>query len=1056
MDIIRGALRRPITVIVIVLAVVLAGLSAVSKIPRDIFPNLDVPVIYVAQPYAGMDPAQMEGYITSRYEIGFLYVSGIEKIESKSIQGMTLIKLQFYSGTDMANAMAETINQIQRAQRFMPRGAVPPFVIRFDAGSVPVGNLVFSSETRGQTELQDLAVNRIRPMFASIPGISAPPPFGGSERSIVIHLNADRLRAHNLSPMDVVDALGNTNIMSPSGNARIGKFMPAVAINSVVTDIKELESVPVRVGSNPAVYIRDVGEVEDGASVEPGYALVNGRRTVYIPVAKRAEASTLAVVDLLRENLPRFQQVLPPDVRITYEFDQSHYVTRSIHNLAVEGALGALLTGLMMLIFLADWRSALVVVVSIPLSVLVAILGLWLTNQTINLMTLGGLALSVGILVDEATVVIENIHTHLAKGKPKARAALDATREALVPVLLAMLCILAVFIPSFFMTGSTRAMFVPLALAVGFAMVASYVLSITLVPIMSAHLLKEHPGSHGTTKPPSRFSFENVKAWYGSLLENLFRSRAMAVSGYLMGAILLAVIFGTLLGTEIFPQSDEGQMTMRFRAPTGTRIEESEALALRIFDVLKDAAGSGNVESTLAYVGAQPTTHPINAIYLWTSGPDEGVLQIQLRHGSGLRVEAFKEVLRQQIAEKVPEVRISFEPSDIVSRVLSFGSATPVEVAVSGANLNANREVAEALKAELAKIPSLRDLQIGQPLDYPTVKVDVDREKAGLAGMTMKEIADSFVPATSTSRYVARNFWPDPKSGMAYLVEISIPEEKMDSIEEVRNIPIARAGKKSMLMRNLADIKETSTMGEYDRYNLQRMIRITANISGEDLGRVTKAVRETLAAHGELPRGVSVALRGQVTTLESMLGGLRAGLGVTVVAIFLLLTANFQSWRLAFVVVSTVPAVLAGVAGTLWVTQTTLNIQSFMGGIMSVGVAVANAILLITFAERFRKEGIPPDRAAIEGAKSRLRPILMTTLAMIAGMVPMAIGASEGGEQAAPLGRAVIGGLLGSTVATLLILPVVFAMVQAKATTASPSLDPDDRQSPHFSPPQGA
>jgi multidrug efflux pump subunit AcrB len=1052
MDIIRGALRRPVTVIVIVLAVVLAGLAAVSKIPRDIFPNLDVPVIYVAQPYAGMDPAQMEGYITSRYEIGFLYVSGIEKIESKSIQGMTLIKLQFYSGTDMANAMAETINQIQRAQRFMPRGSVPPFVIRFDAGSVPVGNLVFSSETRGQTELQDLAVNRIRPMFASIPGISAPPPFGGSERSIVIRLNAERLRAHSLSPLDVVEALGNTNIMSPSGNARIGKMMPAVALNSVVTDIKELENVPVRVGTNPAVYIRDVGGVEDGASVEPGYALVNGHRTVYIPVAKRAEASTLAVVNLLKENLPRFQDVLPADVKITYEFDQSYYVTRSIHNLAVEGALGALLTGLMMLVFLADWRSALVVVISIPLSVLVAILGLWLTNQTINLMTLGGLALSVGILVDEATVVIENIHTHLARGKPKARAVLDATREALVPVLLAMLCILAVFIPSFFMTGSTRAMFVPLALAVGFAMVASYFLSITLVPILSAQLLKEHPATHGTTKPSPRFGFENIRTRYGLVLQNLLGPRALVFSGYLLGAILMVVIFGSLLGTEIFPQSDEGQMTMRFRAPTGTRIEESEAIALRIFDVLKEAAGPNNVESTLAYVGAQPTTHPINAIYLWTSGPDEGVLQIQLRHGSGLRVEAFKEVLRKEIATKVPEVSISFEPSDIVSRVLSFGASTPVEVAVSGPNLTANREVAEKLKVELGKIPSLRDLQIGQPLDYPTVRIDVDREKAGMAGMTMKEVADSFVPATSSSRYVARNFWADPKSGMAYLVEVSVPEEKMDSIEEVRNIPIARTGKKSMLMRNVAEIKETSILGEYDRYNLQRMIRITANISGDDLGRVSKAVRKTLAGGETLPRGVAVALRGQVTTMENMLGGLQAGLGVTVVAIFLLLTANFQSWRLAFVVVSTVPAVLAGVAGTLWITRTTLNIQSFMGGIMSVGVAVANAILLITFAERFRKEGLPADQAAVEGAKSRLRPILMTTLAMIAGMVPMAIGASEGGEQAAPLGRAVIGGLIGSTVATLLVLPIVFAIVQRKSSSASPSLDPDDQGSRHFAP----
>jgi len=1042
-------MRRPVTVAVIVLGLVFAGGTAITKIPRDIFPNLDVPVIYVAQPYAGMDPSQMEGYITSRYEIGFLYVSGIEKIESKSIQGMTLVKLQFYSGTDMANAMAETINQIQRAQRFMPRGSVPPFVIRFDAGSVPVGNLVFSSDTKGQAELQDLAANRIRPLFAAIPGISAPPPFGGSERSIVIHLNAERLRAQHMSPTEVVEALGDANIMSPSGNARIGKLMPTVALNSVVTDIKELENVPIRAGANPAVFIRDVGEVEDGSSVEPGYALVNGRRTVYIPVAKRAEASTLAVVNLLKENLPRFQNALPPDVRITYEFDQSFYVTRSIQNLTVEGLLGAVLTGLMALLFLGDWRSALIVMITIPLSILVAVMGLWLTNQTINLMTLGGLALSVGILVDEATVVIENIHTHLALGKTRARAALEATREALIPVLLAMLCILAVFIPSFFMTGSTRAMFVPLALSVGFAMVAAYFLSITLVPILATRMMREQ-GSHDLSKPHSRFSFETIRGAYAGVVRVFLRGRAFWVAGYLAAAAAMIVVLGSRLGTEVFPQSDEGQLTLRFRAPTGTRIEESESFALRILEILKGAAGPGNVESTLGYVGAQPTTHPINAIYLWTSGPDEGVLQIQLRHGSGLRVEPFKELLRREIAAKIPEVAISFEPSDIVSRVLSFGAPTPVEVAVSGPSLATNREVAEKLMGDLAKIPSLRDLQIGQPLDYPAVNVQVDREKAGMMGMTMKDVADSFVPATSISRYFARNFWTDPKSGMAYLVEVLVPEEKMDSVEEVRNIPISRKGRPSVLMRNVAKIDESTILGEYDRYNLQRTVRITANISGEDLGRVSRAVRASLEGAGALPRGIAVALRGQVTTMENMLGGLRAGLGVTVVAIFLLLAANFQSWRLALVVVSTVPAVLAGVVVTLLGSHTTLNIQSFMGGIMSVGVAVANAILLITFAERYRKEGRTAEEAAVEGAKSRLRPILMTSLAMIAGMIPMALGMSEGGEQAAPLGRAVIGGLAGSTIATLLFLPAVFALVQARAGVKSVSMDPEDPESVHF------
>ena len=1051
MDIIRGALRRPVTIIVVVFAIVLAGSAALMRIPRDIFPNLDVPVIYVAQPYAGMDATQMEGYLTYRYEVQFLYVSGIERIESKSVQGLALIKLQFYSGTDMANAMAEVTNQIQRAQRFMPKGSVPPFVIRFDAGSVPVGNLVFSSENRSETELQDFAVNRIRPMFASMPGITAPPPFGGSERSIVIHLDAERLRAHNMSPTEVVDALMNTNTVSPSGNARIGKTMPAVALNSVVSDFKELGNVPVRLGGNPAIFIRDVATVQDGAAVETGYALVNGRRTVYIPVAKRAESSTLEVVNHLKETLPRFQAAVPPDVRISYEFDQSYFVTRSINNLAVEGLLGALLTGLMALLFLQDWRSALVVVISIPLSILIAIMGLWLTNQTINLMTLGGLALSVGILVDEATVVIENIHTHQARGKPVARAVYDATKEALIPGLLAMLCILAVFTPSFFMTGATRAMFIPLALAVGFAMIGSYVLSVTVVPILSAWLFKDHHPAPREAKP-SRVSFAHVQSGYGSLLGVLLRFRMLLIGAFLTGSVTVILVLGSRLGTEIFPQTDEGQLTLRFRGTEGTRIEETEKAALHILDLIKQEAGAENVESTLGYVGGQSADHPINAIYLWTSGPEEGVLQVQLKHGSGLHIEEFKERLRKSLATHQPAMRFSFEPSDIVSRVLSFGAATPVEIAVSGPNLQTNRQTAEKLMAELAKIPSLRDLHLGQALDYPTVKINVDREKSGMMGLSMQEIADSFVPATSSSRYVSKNFWADPRSGVTYFVEVEVPEQKMDSIEEVRNIPIVKNGKKSLLMRNVADVQEGTALGEYDRLNLQRSIAVQANISGEDLGRVTTAVRGVLASMGAPPRGVSLGVRGQIATLEQIFGGLQSGLGVTVVAIFLLLAANYQSWKLSFVVISTVPAVLAGVVSMLWVSHTTLNIQSFMGGIMSVGVAVANAILLITFAEHYRRKGMTVDQAALEGARSRLRPILMTSLAMIAGMIPMALGLSEGGEQAAPLGRAVIGGLVGSTFATLLVLPTIFSLVQRKSSSASPSLDPDDPASIHYCP----
>jgi multidrug efflux pump subunit AcrB len=883
--------------------------------------------------------------------------------------------------------------------------------------------------------------------------LSAPPPIGGGERSIIVHLDPDRLRAVNMSPDEVVEALGKTNIVSPSGVARIGPMMPTVAVNSVVYGVDELEDVPVRAGMNPAVYIRDVGHVVDGAPPATGYALVNGRRAVFMPVVKRADASTLDVVEEVRKNLPRFQSVLPEDVKVTYDFDQSYYVKRSIQTLTTEGILGALLTGLTALIFLRDWRSSLVVVITIPLSLLAAIATLWAMGQTINLMTLGGLALAVGILVDEATVVIENIHTHRARGKPIAQAVQDGTRETLIPMLLAMLCILAVFIPSFFMTGATRSLFVPLALAVGFAMIASYFLSVTFVPILTTRLLSGRRHVSHDTAHPTRFSFANFQFRYGCFLGFLLRSYRRVTAGYLALAAVTIIGLGLLLGTEIFPESREGQFQIRFRTTLGVRIEETEKAALRLLGLIKKEAGEENVDTSLGYVGTHPSSHPVNAIYMWMTGSEEGLLQVQLRPGNKLDVADLRERIRNTIRREMPELDFTFEPSDLVSRVMSFGASTPVQITVMGKDIRKGREIAEQLRSEMARMPTLRDVRIEQRPAYPTLDVDIDRERAGALGLTTKDISDAMVPATSSSRYIARNFWADPRSGLSYLVEVEYPHEKLNSIEEVKNIPVIRNGKKPLLLRNVATVSEGTTTGQYDRYNTQRMVTVTANVVGEDLGRASRRLSNLIQTLGEPPRGMKVFVGGQVATMNQMFGSLQAGLLVTVAAIFLLLAANFQSWRLAVVVTSTVPAVLAGVVLILWMTRTTLNIQSFMGGIMSVGVAVANAILLITFAERFRREGMTSEQAAVEGARSRLRPILMTSVAMMAGMIPMALGSSEGGEQSAPLGRAVIGGLAASTVATLLFLPAVFAWVQGKATRASVSLDPEDPASPHYATP---
>jgi multidrug efflux pump subunit AcrB len=1058
MNLVQFALRRPFSVVVMVLATALASFLSWQQIPKDIFPALGIPTIYIAQPYGGMDPAQMEGYLTYYYEYHFLYVAGIEHIESKSIQGAAIIKLQFHPGTDMSQAMAETVAYVNAARAFMPAGTLPPFITRFDAGSVPVGQLVFSSETRSVTEMQDAALNLVRPLFATLPGVSAPPPFGGSARTIVVNINPDRLHSYKISPDEVVKAITEANLISPSGNMMMAGKYPMVPLNSIPRNVKDLEAVPINMGAYPTIFVRDVAEVVDGADILTSYALVNGRRTVYIPVTKRADASTLAVVNLVKKNIPKFQSVLPSDVKVSYEFDQSGYVERALTGLIQEGALGALLTGVMILLFLRDWRSALIVVVNIPISLMAAMLALRLTGHTVNIMTLGGLALAVGILVDEATVDLENIHVHLTRGKRLALAALDATNETRIPRLLAMLCILAMFTPALFMSGAARAMFLPLALAVGFSMVASYFLSSTMVPILSVWMLRGHQKS-AADLVARHSGFLKFQSIYAKILQHLSRRKGLLFLSYVAISLAVIIYAGKRLGTEIFPQVDAGQLQVRLRAPAGTDIDGTEAVFLRALNIIKEAVGADSVQLSLGLIGVHGANFPINFVHLWNGGPEEGVLQAQLKAGTKTRIVELKERLRHEFASRIPGVNFSFEPADIVSRVMSMGSATPIEVAVSGQSLASSRAFAEKLKAKLENIDVLRDVQFGQSLDYPTVNVSVDRERAGIIGPSIKQVSQALVPATWSSRFVNLNFWADPNSGVAYQVQVQIPQRLMKSTEDVGDLPVLHHNPKNpekktkdVLLRNISQITEGTALGQYERYNMQRLITVRANIAGEDLGGATRQVAQAIEELGPPPDGVSVNIRGQVVPMREMLFGLRRGLVLAVIAIFLLLTANFQSVRLSFIVVSTVPAVLAGVVVALWITQTTLNIQSFMGAIMGVGVAVANAILLVTFAERIRLGGASAVEAAINGARSRLRPILMTSAAMIAGMLPMALGIGEGGGQDAPLGRAVIGGLAAATVATLFVLPFVFESVQSASHRRAASLDPNDEQSRYYEP----
>ncbi len=1010
-----GALRRPVTVIVAVVAIAMCAALALQRMPVDIFPDLGAPAIYVAQPYGGMDPAQMEGYLTYYYEYHFLYITGIEHVESKNIQGAALMKLVFYPGTDMDQAIAQTVAYVNRARAFMPPGAVPPFVVRYDAGSVPVGQLVFSSPTRTPGEMQDFALNRVRPLFATLQGVSAPPPFGGNQRTIVVRLDPDKMRSYRVSPEEAIAAVNRSSSVMPSGNVRTEDLMRIATNNAAISgNLQELMDAPVRAGSGPSVYLRDLGVIENGTDILTGYAHVDGKRTVYIQVTKRSDASTLAVIQRVKQALPSFRAVVPEDVKVTLEFDQSQVVVNAIRSLTNEGVLGAVLTGLMVLIFLRDWRSALIVIITIPVALLSAVICLWAAGQTINIMTLGGLALAVGVLVDEATVEIENIHTHMDMGLERAKAIVEACSKTATARLLSMLCVLAVFVPAFFMVGVGRQLFVPLALAVGFSMISSYLLSSTLVPVLSTWWMrpKQHPSGRGFRL-------------YEKYLNGVMRVRWLVVGLYVAGAGLILFFGLPRIGREIFPLTESNQFQIRLRAPAGTRIERTELVALKALDVIKQEVGPENVAITTGFIGVQPSSYPINTIYLWTSGPQEAVLLVALKPGTPEKGEALKEKLRARFAKAMPQVAISFEAGDIVSQVMSFGSPTPIDVAVQGPNLQANRAFSEKVRAELAKIPSLRDLQPGQPLDYPTIDVNVDRERAGQYGLSASGVVKSLVAATSSSRFVEPNYWRDPASGNAFQIQVEIPQNRMTSTSDVENLPVMPGGETRPMLSEVASVKYGKTMGEIDRYNMQRVVSYTANIHGKPLGMVAPEVREAIRRAGDPPRGVTVNVRGQVPPLEQTLSGLQTGLLLSVAVIFLLLTANFQSVRLALTVILTTPAVVCGVVISLLVTGTTLNVQSFTGAIMAIGIAVANSILLVTFAERTRTAGARATEAAVEGARGRLRAILMTALAMTAGMLPIAFSGESG-----PLGRAVIGGLLLATLASLTVLPAIYAMLQ--------------------------
>ena len=1071
MNLIRFALRKPISILVLVAGLFFFGIGAISNIKVDILPKMNLPVIYLAHPFGGYTPDQMESYFAKNYVNIMLFANGVKSIETKNIQGLTLMKVTYYEDTNMAQAAAELSALSNRIQAAFPPGSQPPFVIRFDASSLPVGQLVLSSKIRSNNELQDLANVYVRASFTSIPGLLSPPPFGGSPRTIEINVDPAQLRAHNLTPDQIVEAIKLNNQTAPSGNVRIGDKNYLTPTNNTIKDIKDFEKIPLFKGSVQNLSLGDVATVKDGADITNGYALVNGKRSVYVSIAKAGDASTWEVVQNLKANLPKIQSTLPEDVQMTYEFDQSVYVINSVKSLVTEGVIGAVLTGLMVVLFLGDKRAAFIVILTIPISIISGVLFLKLFGQTINLMSLSGLALAIGILVDESTVTIENIHQHLDMGKPKALAIWEACKEIALPKLLILLCILAVFAPAFIMTGIPGALFLPLAMAIGFSMIMSFLLSQTFVPVMANWLMKSGghgkghaiESNHGTAEEKAAFAeredynkdgklsrFEKFRISFMRMIDRLMPKRKFVALAYLIGITALAVLMLNVIGQDVFPRVNSSQFQLRMRAPDGTRIERTEVKALAVLKEMENMVGKEHIGISSVYVGNHPSLFSVSPIYLFMAGPHEAVFQIALKDFH-TDMDTFKDELRNRIKKNVLGVTVSFEPIELTDKVLSQGSPTPIEIRIAGKDKKRNEEYANKIMAQLRTKDYFRDIQIAQPIHYPALNIDIDRTRAAQLGVDMNDISRSLIASTSSSRYTEKNTWIDEKAGLSYNVQVQVPLDKMMTENDIGEIPLLKNSTRPVLS-DVATITPSETRGQNDNLGAMPYISITANIAHTDLGTATKDVQATIKGLGELPRGLFIEPIGLSKVLTETMKSLESGLLIAVVVIFLMLAANFQSFRVSLVILTTVPAVVLGALLLLLATGSTLNLQSYMGIIMSVGVSIANAVLLVTNAEQLRKVNGNALQSAREAASLRLRPIIMTSVAMIAGMLPMAIGHGESGEQVSPLGRAVIGGLVFSTFAVLIILPLIFAWAQGKATTQSVSLDPEDKESKFYVP----
>jgi len=1042
---VRIALSRPYTFVVLALLILIIGPLSAMRTPTDIFPDINIPVIAVVWQYTGLPPDQMEGRITSPYErVLTTTVNDVEHIESKSIAGFGIVKIFFQPTVNVATANAQVTAVSQTLLRQLPPGTNPPLILNYSASTVPIIQLALSGKGLSEQNLGDLALNILRPQLVSVAGAAVPYPYGGKTRQVQIDVDPSALQARGLSANDVANALAAQNLITPVGTQKIGGFEYTLQLNNAPSELEGLANLPVKTVNGTTIYIRDVAHVLDGAPPQTNIVHVDGGRSVLMSVLKNGSASTLAIVAGIRQRLEDAKATLPDNLKIAPIGDQSIFVRAAISGVAREGIIAAALTSLMILLFLGSWRSTVIIAVSIPLAILSSIAALSAIGETLNIMTLGGLALAVGILVDDATVTIENINWHLEQGKQVEQSILDGAQQIVTPAFVSLLCICIVFVPMFFLDGVARFLFVPMAESVIFAMIASFILSRTLVPTMAKYLLHPHVDERGnhveappTRNPLVRFQrafearFEKVRASYHGLLALAMEHRRLFVIGF-MAFVVLSFALVPTLGRNFFPDVDAGQILMHVRAPVGTRLEQSAQLFAQIQQSVRRIIPAEELGTVVDNIGL--SNSGINNTYnnTGTIGEQDGDIQIALNEGHH-PTAGYVRQMREQLPHEFPGVTFSFPPADIVSQILNFGSPAPIALQIRGPKLPANFKYADTLLREIKRIPGIADARIQESQANPGFKIDMDRTQAQLLGITARDVTNSLVVNLAGSSQVAPTFWLNPDNDISYPIVLQTPQYSLDSLAALRNLSITGVNGNSQVLGGIATVSRQATNAVVDQYNIQPVVQIFATTQDRDLGGVSADIQKVIAAHGkELPKGSHVELLGQVKTMNSAFSGLLFGLLGALVLIYLLIVVNFQSWADPFVIITALPAALAGIIWMLFVTHTALSVPALTGAIMCMGVATANSILVVSFCrERLHDHGNALD-AALEGGFVRFRPVLMTALAMIIGMAPMALGLGEGGEQNAPLGRAVIGGLIFATTATLLFVPVVFSMIHAR------------------------